>query len=346
VNIHPSILPASRIIEQILTKLSQGVTQIMRLKMIFVIGLGLFLAACGVAQPTSAPTATPVAVEPTATPVAALPTAAPAKPTEAATAPTEATAAVENQAGQEEDGTMTKTASGLQYVILKAGDGDLPKKGDLVKVHYTGTLEDGTKFDSSYDRNEPIQFPLGRGQVIPGWDEGIALLHVGDKAKLVIPADLAYGASGAGGVIPPNATLIFEVELVAVEPGPPPPPEAPTKVADADYTTTDSGLKYYDVEEGTGDSPKNGQSASVHYTGWLEDGTMFDSSLVRGQPFSFAVGVGQVIPGWDEGVASMKVGGKRQLIIPAKLGYGEQGAGGVIPPNATLIFEVELLGVK
>jgi peptidylprolyl isomerase len=86
--------------------------------------------------------------------------------------------------------------------------------------------------------------------------------------------------------------------------------------------------------------------ATVHYTGWLEDGTMFDSSLMRGQPFSFPVGAGQVIPGWDEGVASMKVGGKRQLKIPADLAYGEQGAGGVIPPNAILIFEVELLDVK
>jgi peptidylprolyl isomerase len=240
------------------------------------------------------------------------------------------------------EGVIT-TESGLQYVITEEGNGEQPQPGDIVQVHYTGTLPDGTKFDSSLDRGEPISFSLGTGQVIPGWDEGIGLMKVGDKAKLIIPPDLAYGSQGAGGVIPPNATLIFDVELVGIQPPPPPPPEAPTQVSEADYITTDSGLKYYDLEEGTGETPTPGQPVSVHYTGWLEDGSMFDSSLTRGQPFQFVIGAGQVIPGWDEGVAGMKVGGKRQLVIPADLAYGEQGAGGVIPPNATLIFEVELL---
>ncbi|MCB0193714.1 MAG: FKBP-type peptidyl-prolyl cis-trans isomerase [Anaerolineae bacterium] len=238
------------------------------------------------------------------------------------------------------------TSSGLQYVILEEGTGKSPGEGSLVEVHYTGTLEDGTVFDSSHDRGRPIEFPLGKGQVIPGWDEGIALMKEGSKARLIIPPDLAYGEQGAGGVIPPNATLIFDVELVSVAPAPPPPPEAPMEVPEADYTTTDSGLKYYVIEEGTGASPESGQMAVVHYTGWLEDGTMFDSSLSRGRTFSFPVGVGQVIPGWDEGVASMKVGGKRQLVIPADLGYGENGAGDAIPPNSTLIFEVELIDIQ
>ena len=106
-----------------------------------------------------------------------------------------------------------------------------------------------------------------------------------------------------------------------------------------------SGLGYVDLVDGQGARPAAGDSVSVHYTGWLKDGTKFDSSVDRGQPFEFAIGRGRVIRGWDEGVASMKVGGKRKLIIPAHLGYGERGAGGVIPPGATLIFEVELLGV-
>jgi peptidylprolyl isomerase len=110
--------------------------------------------------------------------------------------------------------------------------------------------------------------------------------------------------------------------------------------------TTASGLKYIDILEGSGEGPRPGQSVTVHYTGTLEDGTKFDSSLDRGQPYTFQIGVGRVIKGWDEGVMSMKVGGKRKLIIPAHLGYGARGAGGVIPPNATLLFDVELISVR
>jgi peptidylprolyl isomerase len=110
--------------------------------------------------------------------------------------------------------------------------------------------------------------------------------------------------------------------------------------------TTDSGLKYVDEMVGTGAAPTRGKQVTVHYTGTLENGTKFDSSVDRKQPFKFIIGVGQVIKGWDEGVMTMKVGGKRKLIIPANLGYGARGAGGVIPPNATLLFDVELLDVQ
>ncbi len=110
--------------------------------------------------------------------------------------------------------------------------------------------------------------------------------------------------------------------------------------------TTESGLKYEDLTEGTGTEAQAGKTVSVHYTGWLTDGQKFDSSKDRGQPFEFPVGAGRVIKGWDEGVQGMKIGGVRKLTIPASLGYGARGAGGVIPPNATLVFEVELLGVR
>jgi FKBP-type peptidyl-prolyl cis-trans isomerase FkpA len=118
----------------------------------------------------------------------------------------------------------------------------------------------------------------------------------------------------------------------------------------SNMTTTPSGLQYEDTVVGTGETPETGQICVMHYTGWLyvdgKKGAKFDSSLDRGKPFEFPIGTGRVIKGWDEGVASMKVGGKRTLIIPPALGYGARGAGGVIPPNATLMFDVELLGVK
>ena len=113
-----------------------------------------------------------------------------------------------------------------------------------------------------------------------------------------------------------------------------------------DAVTTESGLKYTDLLAGTGRQAELGHTASVHYTGWLLDGKKFDSSVDRKEPFSFRVGAGQVIKGWDEGVLGMKIGGKRKLIIPPQLGYGTRGAGGVIPPNATLTFDVELLDLR
>ena len=113
-----------------------------------------------------------------------------------------------------------------------------------------------------------------------------------------------------------------------------------------DVKTTESGLRYVDIEKGEGEIPEKGQTVVVHYTGSLADGTKFDSSRDRDRPFSFKLGEGQVIKGWEEGISTMRVGGRRQLIIPPELGYGQKGAGGVIPPNATLIFDVELLRIS
>ncbi len=234
---------------------------------------------------------------------------------------------------------MTKTESGLKYRDIKDGKGEPPAVGQACVVHYTGWLWEkdakGEQFDSSVERGEPFTFHVGESEVIKGWDEGVSTMKVGAKRELIIPPDLAYGERGAGGKIPPNATLIFEVEL---------------RELGAKWEKTDSGLEYADTKVGTGDEPKTGQTCEMHYTGWLwqegAKGKKFDSSLDRGKPFKFPIGAGRVIKGWDEGIATMKVGGKRRLRIPAKLGYGERGFPPVIPPESTLLFEVELLGVR
>ncbi len=253
--------------------------------------------------------------------------------------PIEGDISFDKYAGASQD-EIQSTSSGLEYVIISEGDGEIPEAGQVVTVHYTGWLEDGTEFDSSRGRDQPFQFALGQGMVIPGWDEGIALMPVGTRAQLIIPSDLAYGEAGRPG-IPPDSTLIFDVELLAIQPGP---PESPTAIDDSDYEETDSGLLYYDLEVGDGAALEEGQPVLMHYTGWLEDGTMFDSSLSRGQPIGVVLGAGQLFPGWEEGLASMNVGGIRQLVIPPELAFGEEGAGGgIIPPNAVLIMEIEVI---
>ena len=218
---------------------------------------------------------------------------------------------------------LITTASGLKYEDLVAGTGASPAPTDVVTVNYTGTLQDGTVFDASRLHGGPISFPLN--QVIKGWTEGVGSMKVGGTRKLVIPPELGYG-NRANGSIPANSTLTFIVELIDIPKGTP-------------------QVKIEDVQVGTGAEAVPGKRVTVNYTGKLENGKVFDSSVGK-QPFTFDLGAGQVIAGWDQGVKGMKVGGKRILTIPPELGYGAQGAAGVIPPNATLIFEVELLDVK
>jgi peptidylprolyl isomerase len=245
--------------------------------------------------------------------------------------------------GGSEDDVIT-TESGLQYLLFETGNGPSPESGQIVSVHYTGFLDDGTIFDSSVERGTPFQFPLGQGAVIRGWDEGIALLNEGSKARLIIPSDLGYGAGGSGGVIPPNATLVFDVELVEILPGS---PELPTEVSESDYTVTESGLMYYDIESGNSPTPNEGQAVILHFTAWLDDNTKLGSTIDTGQPIPYLMGSGELFPGFEEGIASMQIGGIRQMVFPPELAYGETGTpDGQIPPDSTLIFQVEVLGIQ
>jgi peptidylprolyl isomerase len=215
---------------------------------------------------------------------------------------------------------LTTTASGLKYADLVVGTDDSPAVTDLVTVHYTGTLENGTVFDASRNHGGPISFPLNK--VIKGWTEGVSTMKVGGIRRLVIPPSLGYGSQAQGDVIPANATLTFVVELLDVP-----------------------KVKIEDTQVGTGAAAKDGDQLVVNYTGKLADGTVFDSSVGK-TPFEFVLGGGQVILGWDAGLVGMKVGGKRTLTIPPSLGYGAQGAGDKIPPNATLVFDIELISIK
>ena len=212
--------------------------------------------------------------------------------------------------------------SGLKKTDVVVGKGAVAKKGDYVTVEYTGKLTNGKQFDSSVGR-APFSFMLGAGQVIKGWDLGVAGMKVGGKRKLTIPSTLGYGAAGAGADIPPNATLVFDVELKSID-----------KV----------GITV--LKNGAGPAAKAGDEVSIDYTGTLKaTGKQFDSSKGK-PPIKFRLG-GGVIPGFTMGVTGMKLGEKRRIAIPAVLGYGARGAGnGVIPPNADLVFEIELVGLN
>lgn len=236
-----------------------------------------------------------------------------------------------------DEGDLTTTDSGLQYFDIVEGEGDMPVQGQEVVINYVAWLQDGNSFIASSEQSgQPLTFAIGSQMgVFPGWDEGVSTMKPGGKRYLVIPPALALGEAG-GGRIPANSTLLMEVELLEVLPL-----VLPTEVSEADFTTTESGLKYYDIVVGDGETAEVGDSVTVDYTGWLTDNVKFDSSLDTGFPLTFVIGSGQVIEGWEEGVVGMRTGGQRQLVIPADLAYGDAGSG-MIPPGATLIFEIAL----
>lgn len=237
-----------------------------------------------------------------------------------------------------------KTASGLKYLIAQANPkGEKPLQGGRVVANYVAYFTDGTIFDATADRGKPFSFLLGKNQVVKGWDEGVSLMRTGEKFRLIIPYELAYGEQGYQGVIPPKATILLDIELLEVKA-----PIKPTlyDVAGKEVQTTTSGLKYIIVNKGSGAKAEAGKNVKVHYTGFLDDGKIFDSSIERGEPIEFPLGQGRVIKGWDEGIGMMSVGDKMRLIIPYELAYGEAGRPPIIPAKAQLTFDVELVEVK
>mmetsp|Transcript_20919 Transcript_20919/g.43432 ORF Transcript_20919/g.43432 Transcript_20919/m.43432 type:complete len:284 (-) Transcript_20919:106-957(-) len=257
----------------------------------------------------------------------------------------------------------------LSQRFCSAESAPVAASGFRVKIDYVGKLEDGTVFDSS-EGKQPLAFTVGGGQMIPGFDKGVAGMKVGETKQLRLePAD-AYGDHDPQGVqevpldrLPANVkvgdalrtsaggkALVTKVEgdMATVDLN----HELAGKVLNFSVTLVSCELApqvvVKTISPGDGKTyPSAGDQLTMHYTGTLAStGSKFDSSLDRGQPFSFQIGVGQVIQGWDEGVMKMSLGEKATLHIPSLLGYGERGAGGAIPPNADLVFEVELLKIN
>lgn len=249
--------------------------------------------------------------------------------------------------------------SGLQYLDDSLGTGREAKIGDLVSIHFKGWMvpkdtaselflnwsADQTKnvlsIGDSKMRNQPVKFVLNSGSFIKGTDEGIVGMKAGGVRTMIIPSKLAYGEAGVG-FIPPNTDLKVVIELLEVK------DKGIAEMWKVDSTlfkTTASGLKYAVIFQGEGSLIEAGKVVTVHYSGYLMDGTLFDSSVERDEPIQFVVGQGQVMPGWDEGMQLLKKGDKARFIVPPQLGYGEMPLE-KIPANSTLIFDTEIIDVK
>ena len=265
--------------------------------------------------------------------------------------------------------TVQPEPSGLYYIETLAGKGASVDTGTWVTMHFKVMMPDGKQIFSSYDKGEPMKFEYGKRFDTPGFEEGIGKMKKGGKATLIVPSKIAFGEAGRGAMVPPYATVIYEVELVDLQSKAEYDKSqaaikkteqaklAATKTQEGDnmkkylkekninVAPTASGLIFVEKVKGTGAKAGAGKKVKVHYTGTLLNGTKFDSSRDRNEPFEFTLGKGQVIKGWDEGIGMMNVGGKATHIIPSSIAYGERDMGS-IPPFSTLVFDVELLDVK
>jgi FKBP-type peptidyl-prolyl cis-trans isomerase len=272
--------------------------------------------------------------------------------------------------------TVEPSPSGIYYMEDKPGTGRPLQNGDMVKMNFTISSIDGKKVFSSLDRNNPITFEYGKQFDTKGFEECVAKMKKGTKAHFIVPSEMAFGERGrkdmnGNEIIAPYATMLYEVEILDIQTKAQVDKENAEKQAKAKAEAQEaeskepgliknylkernitvkpvaSGLYYVEKVKGKGPKAIKGKKVSVHYTGRLLDGTIFDSSLERkpAKPYEFTLGNGEVIAGWDEGIAMMNEGGKATLIIPSKLGYGSSGSGGKIKPFSPLVFDVELVKV-
>jgi FKBP-type peptidyl-prolyl cis-trans isomerase len=238
-----------------------------------------------------------------------------------------------------------------------------------VRINYRVSLLNGEELFSSYDRPDPVKFEYGKRIDTPGFEYAVSTLKKGSKAKFIVPSNLAFGRRGSGTFVAPYQSLIYDVEILDVKTKAEYEKEQielqKSKQMKADSSKNDeagllekylkdnninikpqpSGLYYIPVLAGTGPKAEAGKTVKVHYTGKLLNGKVFDSSIERKNPIEFMLGRGQVIKGWDEGIALMKQGGKATLIVPSAIGYSDRDMS-VIPPYSTLVFDVELVEVK
>jgi FKBP-type peptidyl-prolyl cis-trans isomerase len=266
--------------------------------------------------------------------------------------------------------TAPPTPSGIYFLETEKGKGMKIDSGVMVKIQFTVSLIDGKQIFSTHERAEPIEFEYGKRFDTKGLEEAVAMMTKGGKAKVIVPSALAFGEQGRGTLVPAFSTLLYDVEIVDVrtkaefdKAKAEEKKKADLKVQGAKQAEagllqkylkdnkitvkpTATGLYYIEKVKGTGPQATAGKKVSVHYTGTLLNGKKFDSSRDRGtKPFDFELGKGQVIKGWDEGIAMMKKGGKAILIIPSSIAYGERDMGD-ITPYSTLVFDVELVDVK
>ena len=235
-----------------------------------------------------------------------------------------------------------KMACGIKYYVIDGGHGATAHPGDNVYVHFTGWLPDGTIYTSTRNTGDPRRFTAGGGETFAGMDSALLVMPEGSRCRFLIPSRLAFGKRGYGNRIAPDTDIALDIEMVRIS------PEIKVEkwdAADRDTVTTASGLRYIVFEPGNGQLIQDQSIVTAHYSVYLPDGTLIDSSVKREQPIRYPVGAGLIIEGWEEASLLMSNGSRFQLIVPANLAYGDEGQPPLIPANTDLVFDVEVLDV-